>query len=172
MILLQWRHDYLQRHRSCFCTYIIDSCYTLFYKAFSYDVSFNYSPGVTQTTTTLTPTIAVVPTSLDFGYVPYPGTSTTKTYSLSGSNLLAGPIVVTAPAGFEVSTDGTNWFSTVNVTYTPPTLASTTIYAHFKPLALLLLIAGNITNTGGGAMTGKLSGKIDGKNLGKNEGKK
>ena len=103
------------------------------------------------------PTLFAVPILLEFGYVPYPGTSATQTYSLSGINLDGSPIVVTAPTGFEVSLDGSNWFSTVNVTYTLPTLAATTIYAHFVPLAAGTPYSGNITNVGGGTKAAPLA---------------
>jgi hypothetical protein len=100
-----------------------------------------------------TPALSAVPSSLSFGYNAYPGTSASQTYSLSGINLTAGPIAVTAPAGFEVSLDGSTWSSSVNVSYTIPTLASTTIYAHFVPLAAGINYSGNITNVGGGSTT-------------------
>jgi hypothetical protein len=99
------------------------------------------------------PILSALPGSLDFGYTPSGGNSTEQTYTLSGSNLTAGPIVVTAPTGFEISLNGTTWFSSVNVTYTPPTLGSTTIHVRFSPTGSPAYYSGNITNVGGGATT-------------------
>ncbi len=102
-----------------------------------------------------TPSLSVAPSSLAFGYTASGGTSAEMTYALSGSNLTAGPITVTAPANFEVSLtgSGTGFGSSVDVSYTPPTLASTTIYARFKPTSFNTAYSGNITNAGGGATT-------------------
>lgn len=102
--------------------------------------------------TVTTPDLTVAPSSLNFGYVAGGGTSTEQTYVLSGINLTSGPIVVTAPSGFEVSlSSGSGFGSSVNVSYTPPTLANTTIYVRFKPTVLEANYSGNITNIGGGA---------------------
>jgi hypothetical protein len=98
------------------------------------------------------PYLVAVPNSLNFGSVVNGGTSAEMTYDLSGDNLTAGPIVVTAPANFEVSlTSGSGFGSSINVTYTPPTLAATTIYARFLPTAPNTVYSGIITNVGGGA---------------------
>jgi hypothetical protein len=92
----------------------------------------------------------VLPDSLGYGYTAIGNSTAEQTFLLSGINLTAGPIVVTAPDGFEVSLNGTAWFETVNVSYTPPTLASTTIYARFSPTGSPSDYSGNITNVGGG----------------------
>jgi len=100
------------------------------------------------------PLLSAIPGSLAFGYVPFGSSSIEKSYVLSGSNLTAGPIVVTAPAGFGVSlATGGPYTSSINVTYTPPTLPNTTIYSQFTPLAANTNYSGNITNAGGGAAT-------------------
>ncbi|MBM3436688.1 MAG: hypothetical protein FJY07_10790, partial [Bacteroidetes bacterium] len=89
-------------------------------------------PRIQLTLPTLSPSLSVVPSSIAFGYVPSGNTYEYPTpYVLSGSNLTAGPIVVTAPsAEFEVSLTGggVGFGSSVNVTYTPPTLTATNIY--------------------------------------------
>ncbi|HJY62599.1 MAG TPA: GEVED domain-containing protein, partial [Ignavibacteria bacterium] len=103
-------------------------------------------------TASVDPYLTVNPTALSFGNVLSGGTSAEMTYSISGGNLAAGPIVVTAPAGFEVSlTSGSGFGSSVDVSYTPPTLTATTIYARFKPTTPNISYSGNITNVGGGA---------------------
>lgn len=101
--------------------------------------------------TTSDPDLTVSPGTLGFGYVPY-GSSSQMMYTLSGVNLTAGPVVVTAPTGYAVSlTDGGPYSGSVNVTYTPPTLSSTSIYVKFEPPADNTAYAGNITHVGGGA---------------------
>ena len=77
--------------------------------------------------------------------------SAAATYTLSGSNLNGSTVSVTAPTNFEVSTDGTNYAASQNVSYTAPTL-SATISVRLSAAAP----AGNYTaqtvgNTGGGA---------------------
>jgi hypothetical protein len=86
------------------------------------------------------------PGTLSLGYAPSSGYSTEQTYSLSGNYLTGSPIVVTAPAGFEVSlTSGFGFGSSVDVSFTPPTLASTTIFTRFAPSASNTDYSGNIT---------------------------
>jgi hypothetical protein len=79
------------------------------------------------------PFLITAPNSLNFGYVPYGSTSASQQYAISGDNLTAGPITVTAPPSFEVSLDNSSWVSTVDVTYTAPTLTSTPVYVRFTP---------------------------------------
>ena len=107
------------------------------------DIYLEASPAV--------PALTVVPSTINYGYVVSGGTSVEHTYSLSGIFLTAGPIVVTAPANFGVSlTSGGPYTSSVNVPYTAPTLAATTIYTHFAPTGTPTTYSGTITNVGGG----------------------
>jgi len=117
---------------------------TLYISSSRPNIQFDFLPS--------TPYLTLSPSSLAFGYVAYPGSSTEQTYTISGENLTAGPVVVTAPTGFGVSlTSGGPYTSSVNVSYTPPTLATTTIFSNFSPLAANTSYNGNITNIGGGA---------------------
>ncbi|MEI6853366.1 MAG: GEVED domain-containing protein, partial [Bacteroidota bacterium] len=99
------------------------------------------------------PVINISATTLAFGFHAYPGSTVAQTYTISGDYLTSSPITVTAPSGYEVSLNGTTWTSSVTVSFTPPTLASTTVYARFTPLAAGTAYSGNITNAGGGATT-------------------
>lgn len=77
--------------------------------------------------------------------------SAAATYTLTGSNLSGAAVTVTAPANFEVATDGVNYAASQPVTYTAPNL-SATISVRLTAAAP----AGNysaqlIANTGGGA---------------------
>lgn len=93
-------------------------------------------------------------TLVDFGTVILGENSASQTLNLSGTLLTGFPgnITVTAPAGFEVSLDGTTWTSSVSVPYTSATLASTPVFVRFTP-TVVGTAAGNITISGGGANT-------------------
>jgi hypothetical protein len=95
------------------------------------------------------PLLLFTPSYLSFGYVPY-GSSSVLSYDLSGINLTDGPISITAPANFTVSLNGEGPFSeSVQVTYNPPTLNSTSIYVKFTPSETGIEYNGEITNVGG-----------------------
>lgn len=111
-----------------------------------------YGNEITFTTAPPTPIITAVPTVIAFGDV-VPGTSSQKTYLLSGSVLspASGNITVTAPTGYQVSlSSGSGFASTINVPYTGSTLAATTIYVRFTP-PQYGVYNGTITHSGGGA---------------------
>lgn len=102
-----------------------------------------------------TPTLTVNPTSLTgFTYVEDAGPSTSKSYTLSGSNLTPADstIIVAGSTNYEISSNDINFSDTLKIDYTGGTLADTTIYVRLKAG----LTAGDyngeiITNTGGGA---------------------
>ncbi len=95
--------------------------------------------------------LVVQPDSLGFGYTASGSSTISQTYQLSGFELTEGPIVVTAPDGFEVSLDGNSWSGSLNVNYTFPTLNLSTIYVRFSPNGAPVDYSGNITNVGGSA---------------------
>ncbi len=101
------------------------------------------------------PALTVLPPSLAFGYSPFGTPTTSQSYTVSGQNLVASPVAVTAPAGFEVSLDNATWTGSVNIVFTPPTLASTTVYARFNATAENTNYSGNITN-----VCGTVSGNV------------
>jgi hypothetical protein len=80
------------------------------------------------------PALVVVPSTINFGTVPS-GSYGYNQYVLSGTNLAGytDNIVVTAPVGFEVSLDNSDWYGAVNVEYTSATLPNTTIFVRFAP---------------------------------------
>jgi hypothetical protein len=102
-----------------------------------------------------TPTITVAAGTLTFGSVQQNGTSSEQTYTVSGANLTAN-IVITPPAGFEISTTSGSGFvatpSALTLTPSGGTVPSTTIYARFKPTAITAYSA-NIAHTSTGATT-------------------
>jgi hypothetical protein len=98
-----------------------------------------------------TPTIIVSPTSLDLGTATAGTAGTAQTYTVSGSNLTAG-IVITAPTGVEISSDGgASYHTTLTLTPSSGTVASTTINAHISATAAGGAISGKITDTSTGA---------------------
>jgi hypothetical protein len=114
--------------------------------------NYSYRPNVQITgEATAAPILAASPSTLAFGYIPFGSQSAAQTYVLSGGNLVASPVVVTAPAGFEVSLDGSSWAGSQNVTFTPPILPNTTIYVRFNPTVAGINFSGNVTNVCGAA---------------------
>jgi hypothetical protein len=76
-------------------------------------------------------------------------------YSLSGTSLTAGPIVVTPSANIEISLTAGGPYTTspLNISYTAPTLTATTVYARIANTAAAGAFSGTIDNNGGGATT-------------------
>lgn len=75
--------------------------------------------------------------------------STSDTFTVSGSNLTAG-IVITPPPGFEVSTDGATFSSTVSIG-DASTVSSTSIYIRLAATTPVSSYLGIITITSAGA---------------------
>ncbi|NDW08840.1 hypothetical protein D0T56_04110 [Dysgonomonas sp. 520] len=76
-----------------------------------------------------TPSLSATESSLSgFEYEEGKGPSASQTFSLSGVALTAGTITITAPTGFEVSTDDENFGSTATISATNGSLAATLVY--------------------------------------------
>ncbi|MER3471925.1 MAG: hypothetical protein C4330_11550, partial [Chitinophagaceae bacterium] len=100
------------------------------------------------------PALSASPTSLiNFNYIQGSGPSTSQSFNLSGSNLLAGSITVTGSANYEVSSDNITFGSTATIpNASGGTLASTPVYVRL----ISGLNAGSYNNeaisiSGGGA---------------------
>lgn len=108
---------------------------------------------VTQAGPPPPPAITVSTTSLpDFGSVQVNSNSTAQSFTVSGSNL-TNDISLTAPSGFEISrSSGSDYKSSLSLTQSGGTVASTTIYVRFKP-ASTGLKSGNIAIKSTGAET-------------------
>ena len=133
--------------------------YTLYVTNFNYDVdrgSADRESTVNTYTFTVyanTPTITVQAGTLAFGNQVVNTTSSEQSYTVSGINLGADPIVITAPSGFQVSTtSGSGFGSSVNLTPSGGTVNNTTIYARFVPNNVAGFSA-NITHTHTSAST-------------------
>lgn len=116
-----------------------------------------------ESATSTTPTITTSGTLSAFTTTP--GTpSLAQTYAVSGSNL-TGDITITAPTGFQLSTDGSTYGSTLTLTPSGGSIASTTVYVRLFSAAVGNF-SGNITHTGGGAeqvdlaVSGQVSNQI------------
>lgn len=108
---------------------------------------------ITYETAPTGPTLIASPTSLnDLGYMEG-GSSTAKTFSVSGSNLdpANGNITVTAPADFQVSKDNITYNNSVTQAYTGGTLSATNFYVRLNSGLSVGTYTGNITIAGGGA---------------------
>jgi pectate lyase len=78
------------------------------------------------------------------------GASATQTYTIAGANLTAN-ISITAPAGYEISSNGgTSWNTTLTLTQTGGTVASTTISVRLNATTVGAS-SGNIVHTSTGA---------------------
>ncbi|NDC41425.1 MAG: hypothetical protein EBZ77_07745, partial [Chitinophagia bacterium] len=115
--------------------------------------TYNYGDCRDYTVVISTPPPAVVatPTTVAFGGVLPSSTSAASTFSMSGTYLLptSGSVTVTAPSNFQVSPDGSTWYSSYTVSYTGGTLPATTVYVNFSPSAVTSY-SGSVSITGGG----------------------
>jgi len=84
--------------------------------------------------TTPLASLTVVSSLTDFGSLDNGATSTAQTFTVAGDDLIAD-VVVTAPANFEVSKDGTNFSSEISYVlatdFTAPALSNQTVSIRF-----------------------------------------
>lgn len=101
-----------------------------------------------------TPSLSATPATLTGFAATNPAASNIQTYTLTGSNLTPAnaTITVTAPANYEVSTDGTNFFGSVTPAASGGSL-SQTISVRIAAGTPVSSPSGNVTNAGGGATT-------------------
>ena len=107
--------------------------------------------SVTGTVNAL-PTISVSKTTLNLGTTTTgTASSPAQTYTISGTSL-TNNVVITAPAGVELSKDsGATWQTSETLTPTSGTLATTLIQVRISASASTGSITGNITNVSTGA---------------------
>jgi streptogramin lyase/uncharacterized protein YkwD len=96
------------------------------------------------------PTLSVSTTTVNLGTTPVATAGSPQTYTISGSNLSAN-VVIAAPGGVELSTDGTNYSSTLTLTPGNGKLATTTISARISAAAPPGTISGKISDISTGA---------------------
>jgi|GEM_PF-942321 len=98
-------------------------------------------------------TLNATPTTVSVPNTIVGTASAAVTYALAGANLDGSAVTVTAPANFEVSTDGTNFAASQNVVYTAPTLTATISVRTTATAPVGVYTAQNISNAGGSATT-------------------
>jgi pectin methylesterase-like acyl-CoA thioesterase len=119
------------------------------YDGSGYTMLENYLNGVSNTD----PAIAVGG-SLKYFSQSSSTPSTVQTYTVAGYNL-TGNVTITPPASYELSLDGTTWYSSASpivLTPTSGTISSTPIMVRLNAAALGTY-AGNITHVSSGAIT-------------------
>lgn len=98
----------------------------------------------------LSPVLTAAPTSIDLGTFAQGTPSATKSYLLTGSNLIADA-TVTAPTDFQVSVDNVNWSSTAVITKSGSSI-SKTIYVRCNA-STAGAKSGNVSNNSTSAPT-------------------
>ncbi|MFB9090632.1 lamin tail domain-containing protein, partial [Flavobacterium paronense] len=103
----------------------------------------------------------------DFGSIAVGSNATGVSFNLSGGNLTTSPITVSAPStDFQVSlSSGSGYGATVDVTFTPATLASTPVFVRFSPQSGGAK-SGNVTFSGGGVTTNLPTVAVSGTGIG------
>lgn len=116
--------------------------------------------NITNSATPAAPGVDIRGSNIDFDYVPVGQTSANRTFTVEGYNVQSD-ISVTAPSGFELSSDGNSFGSSVNISAADANTRKT-IYVRFSPLAadqnytgqITAIIANSNTVTQGMSLTG------------------
>lgn len=104
----------------------------------------------------VTPTITVSPASIS-GMTSTEGSpGAAQNYAVNGSSLTA-PVVITAPANFEVSADGTNFFPTLELKPAIDGSLGTQVSVRIKSSAPVGAVSGTISHSSTGATTRNVS---------------
>jgi len=104
----------------------------------------------------LTPSLTLSASSLT-GFTSVSGTaSASQSYTVSGSNLTSN-VVVTAPAGYEVSLDNSTFSGSKTLVPTSGSLSGVTVYVQLSASAATGAVNGTVTHVGGGATTQNLT---------------
>jgi len=113
-----------------------------------------------------TPQVSAAPSTITgLNYFENAGPSASQTISVTGANLTpaSGNLTASATSGFEVSTDNTNFSSSVNVAYTGGALTNVPVYVRQTAGTAAGDYSGTVTISGGGApvdATVSVSGKV------------
>jgi DNA/RNA endonuclease G (NUC1) len=115
----------------------------------------SYEP-FTVTTGPATPTITVSPTSLSGLTATQGSAGASQNYAVNGSNLTS-TVTITTPTHFEVSSDGANFFPSLNLTPAIDGSLGTQITVRIKSSAPVGAVSGTITHASTGATTRNVS---------------
>lgn len=102
------------------------------------------------------PSITLSTPSLSGFFALLGSASTSKSYTISGSNLTSD-IIMTTPTGYEISLNNITFAATRTLTPIGGTVASTTIYARLSSAAPVGSNTGSISHAGGSATTQSVS---------------
>jgi hypothetical protein len=91
----------------------------------------NLSINTAGPTPTITPSVASL---TGFNYIIGAGPSTSQSYTLTGTNLICGPITISAPTHFEISTDNSTFLNSIQLSVSGSALTGQpiTIYVRLK----------------------------------------
>jgi len=104
-----------------------------------------------------TPTITLSESNItSFNYIEGLGPSSEQTFTVAGSNL-TGDISITAPTNYEISTDGTNFYSSRTLTQSGGAVSTTTIHVRLKTGLGVNTYNGTLTAASSGATTKNVS---------------
>ncbi|MCW3073024.1 MAG: C-terminal target protein [Flaviaesturariibacter sp.] len=103
------------------------------------------------------PQLVVTGRLLDFREVLAGATSATKTFTFNGANLTSN-LTLTAPAGYELSKDGTTFSTSISYTAAEGT-GFNTVSVRFKPTAANTVYSGNIVFSGTGVSNSQVLAK-------------
>jgi pectate disaccharide-lyase len=122
----------------------------------------HYVDQVTISTKATIPGITVSTTSLpDFGLVQAGIPSASASLTVSAINLSQN-LIITPPAGYQVSTDNTTFSNPLTITPVSKTVAATTLYVRYAPATPTGLVKGDIQFESSGASTQIVSVKAIG----------
>lgn len=109
------------------------------------------------------PTLTTSTSTLNIANTVTGSTSVASTYTITGVNLTSDPII-TAPANFEISSNGTNFFPSITLPRTGNNLAGGTVTISVRTTAAAApgTYSGTVTNavTGGTTKNVSVSGKV------------
>src|ERR1035437_9034935 len=112
------------------------------------------------------------PIGISTSYILGHGPSATMTYTITGSDLSAGSVTLTAPSNFQISTDSSSWGSSKSIAIVSGAVAATKVFVRLVVSLSIGSYPGNyLTAAGGGAPTANqsLSGSVTASGLQFNE---
>jgi len=120
-----------------------------------YNGNTSSAPTLNGYITIIGPTLSVTPTTLAFSPVVPGSASAPQFFAITGTNLTGTSIILTPPAGYQISPNGSTWYTSSHpdtFAYTGSSFSSVVFYAEFVPTTTGSA-SGNITINGGGIPT-------------------
>jgi alpha-tubulin suppressor-like RCC1 family protein len=108
--------------------------------------------NVTLSGTVLIPTLSFSTASLTDFAAQSGSVSAVQSFTVNGSDF-AAPLIVTAPVGFEVSTDNSTYSPSLSIPQSGSNIPSTILYTRLASTAPLGIVSGNLTLTNIGIST-------------------